>query len=177
MLNPVVGYADYGTDSCGMFREALKKNLRQELQPKETCLALDPTYWWSSWFTYYEKLLRPTIRGYAAAQNPPLNYLEALNRFSTRLAIIELLPYYSRNFQHARKKELVSRLLSSAFAKAAAEELKERASKGEALVVVRWASDLWGLKEGRGVVRGGTHPFVFDTGRDEILKWLEQHPQ
>jgi hypothetical protein len=144
MINPVLGYDDYGTDSNPEFRRALRKNIRQT---KETCLALDTRFWWSSWFTYYEKLFRPAVSQFSGGKT----YLKALQELSRRLAIIELAPYYS-----ARSAWLTDRRLgilkSTERARTAAQHLEKKARAGEVLVIVRWRMDLWRITKHTNVI-------------------------
>ncbi len=174
MINPSVGYADYCTNADPAFRNALACTLKQDFADGEnTCLALNPQYCCgNSWFYYYERLLRPTLRQYAETQR--VNYGQALVNLSRRLAILELVPYYSANARQITKPFL-SRLTSAQKAQEAGRDLHQRATghvksehrnglekEGKAailerlkvqvnsadpIVIVRWRHALWGLAQ------------------------------
>jgi len=176
MLNPSLEPADYYTHAKPEFREALIKNIKQECEPGASCLALDKKFWWSSWFTYYEKLLRGAICKYATLEHDG-RYLPALEALACRLAIIELVPYYSREsgwITVSRARELPS----SRMARDAARDLQRRAKAGKALLIMRWkrSKSLWGLNRSDGRItpvegRGG-----FSDGNTAIFQWLRTHP-
>lgn len=177
MLNPKLGYADYSTNESPKFREALLKNGRQEFLTNggAPCLALDPAYGWSSWFAYYERLLRSTLVTYALKEENK-DYGKALRKLSSQLAIIELVPYYSENASKLRKK-LLDSIPSVRLARKAARELVDRAGKGEVLVVVMWGADKWKLKPDpdnnvhcNSKARNGFN----EECRKALVKWLRE---
>ena len=141
MRNPVLGYADYGTDSCPAFQKALKANICQSKQ-NGSCLALNPEFWWSSWFLYYEHLLHGAICEYSSQTGK--TYLEALKILADRMAILELSPYYSTDSNWLRDK--AKELESTRRVKSAADDLKQKAKGGRALVIVRWKPAMWGFE-------------------------------
>jgi hypothetical protein len=166
MVNPVLGYADYGSDGCPEFQKALRNNIDQK--DNTSCLALDTRFWWSSWFNYYERLLRPTIREYS--EKTETTYLEALNRFSARLAIIELAPYYSADSSWLTPR--AKKLPSAKMAQAAAKQL---AQNKEVLVVVRWGREKWDLKSKKCCyIKAGKSRNDFKMGQKAIVKRLMQ---
>jgi hypothetical protein len=168
MVNPSLGYADYGTNATQSFRAALSRNLKQEFAAGgEQCVALDPEYWWSSWFIYYERLLRRTVREYANAEK--ISYLQSLNTLSRRLAILELVPYYSANASQITKPFLKG-LKSAQRAIRAGQELARKAEARDATVIVRW-TDRWNLGSARGII-SNTSRNGFRIGHEAILKRL-----
>jgi hypothetical protein len=169
LLNPVVGYSDYGTDARAEFRDALVQNIHQNFEGDGgRCLALDPQFWWSSWFSWYEKMLRTTISKYA--EDAKKTYLDALDDLSRRLAIIELVPYYSLNSDKVNVR-LVEELKSAQAAKEAAQELVHRAAYGEALVVVRWGRRLWEIEPGENVVCNDARGWLEKTQSRMVNHW------
>lgn len=142
MRNPVLGYEDYGTNSCAKFQNALLANIQQTKQ-NTLCFALDPEFWWSSWFSYYERILRAAVCKYSNKSSK--TYLEALKTLAGRLAILELAPYYSTDSDWLSSK--ANKLASTKKVKAAADDLKQRAREGNALVIVRWKAEMWGFQE------------------------------
>jgi hypothetical protein len=146
MANPGVNYHDYGEDACPQFQEALKGNLQKDFHGRENqCFALDPHFWWSGWFDYYNRNLRAALCA-LVEKNLAGNYLDALDKLSRRLAILELVPYYSANGDGI--KDLLRLPLPSAeAAREAAQELAQRAEDGKATVIVRWKFREWGLAD------------------------------
>jgi hypothetical protein len=125
MLNPKAGYVDYCTNADPEFQLLLARTLKQE-EGEKVCLALDPEYCrWSSWFGYYEKLFRATLLEHAIRAG---SYGEALKALSRRLAILELVPYFSANTSRI-KPAFLDGLPSAQKARDAALELCKRAKK------------------------------------------------
>jgi hypothetical protein len=171
-LSKTAGYQDYGTDSCPEFQEALRRNIHQT-EDNKACLALDPRFWWSSWFAYYEKFLRPTIREYSVTE-PKKTYLEALQTLSNRLAIIELAPYYSANANWISNSRF-SGMGSLERARGAAKYVQQMAQDKDrkALLVGRWKIEPWHLK-GDGIVLNEGRDF--ERGEKAIVTWLAENP-
>lgn len=181
LLNPVVGYSDYGTDARAEFRDALVQNIHQNFEGDGgRCLALDPQSWWSSWFSWYEKMLRTTISKYV--EDAKKTYLDALDDLSRRLAIIELVPYYSSNSGRGKvKMGLVRELKSAQAAKEAAQELVQGAADDKVLVVVRWGGREWGIKRDENVnnviVCNGGYVLRPETQQRIVNYWLSRPGQ
>jgi hypothetical protein len=153
MTNPGVNYHDYGEDAYPQFQEVLKRNRKQEFDGAEPpCFALDPRFWWSGWFSYYEANLRPVVCALAADRD--ISYLDALDALSRRLAILELVPYYSANADRI-KNVLMLPLPSANAAKGAAQELAQKAKDGKATIIVRWKAREWDMaaqKDGKNII-------------------------
>jgi len=166
LLNPSVGYSDYSTDADPRFRQALDRNLKANAD-QEKCLALDRDFWWTSWFGWFERLLRNTICEYG--ERAP--YFQTLDALSRRTAIIELVPYYSQ-VANRITVPFVEKLESAKMAKLTAEELRKDAGK---LVIVRWGAKKWGLVDNNGhvVCESGRG---FGRCRKAILDWLKHRP-
>jgi hypothetical protein len=176
MLNPKATYSDYYTNVEPAFRQALARARTQDfVGNEEVCLALNHQVGRESWFSYYEKLLRPTISKYAETYGK--KYWHTLGDLSRRLAILELVPYYSANADQITEN-FVRALPSARKAKKAAQELRKRAKTGgfvpikhrnglggkgrdailnklnsehnpaDPVVIVRWSYDRWFLEDG-----------------------------
>jgi hypothetical protein len=131
MTNPSAGYADYCTNANSKFQDELEITRSQEFKNgKGLCLALDPNYCDTSWFQYYERLLKKTILRRADGKS----YMDALRDFASRFAIVELVPYYSAEAGRI-SSGLVMELESAKKAKAAAQDLVENAKRKEILVM------------------------------------------
>lgn len=141
MINPTVTYEDYGTQATESFQTELTAEIRQE---RRRCLALDPDFWWTSWFRYYGKLFGPTIR--ELAQSRKQNRYDVLASIASRLAILELVPYSSARIETV--EDISYKLPSSNLARAAAWEIADRAKQRKATVIVRWTNEE-GKKETR----------------------------
>jgi len=141
MINPSVALGSYGTQSKKEFQKELTK---ERHQTRSSCLALDPAFWWTSWFTYYNDLFGPSFK--EMIKTTKKTYHQTLLEAASRTAILELVPYFSGSAQSVEGIE--SRLVSTTLAKRAATEICERANKGDASVVIRWSGrDRWGLGE------------------------------
>jgi hypothetical protein len=175
MLNPKAGYEDYYTNADPAFRQALTRTLKQDFEEGEkACLALNPQHCGSSWFCYYEELLRPTLWDYAKMEG--LNYWQALGEFSCRVAILELVPYYSTSSAQING-QFLRKLTSAQKAKTAAQDLRKRAQDEIATVIVRWSAGEWGLRDADKIIqhknRGGK---LNSEEKGAILKRLQsQH--
>lgn len=171
MLNPSLGPADYGTNCDPSFQNVLNKTRRQEnLDRAYPCFALDPKYWNTSWFAYYEKLFRKTLWHHAIDKD--ITYGEALRHLSSRLAILELVPYYSADATQIRPA-LTKYLTSSQYAISAANEYAKKAEEGNATVIVRWGKDKWKLQDFTRVI----HPestYGFSNIQEAVLERLEK---
>ena len=88
-----VDYTDYLTNDHDGFQKSLGITRKQSDERDISCIAFDPKCSWTSWFYYYEKQLRSCIYEYASRKQK--SYLEALQECSRRIAILELVPYYS----------------------------------------------------------------------------------
>lgn len=131
MINPSVTYGDYGTQASESFQKELAAQIRQE---RDLCLALDPKFSWTSWFAYYDRLLGPAVRALMVSRKRSRH--DVLTSVASRLAILELVPYFSEKTDTA--EDIADRLPSSKLARAAALEIAERARNRKATVIVRW---------------------------------------
>jgi len=173
MLNPSATNADYYTNADPRFRDALRSTLRQDGSEK-ICLAINPQLWGSSWFCYYEKVLRPALSEYAKTAG---TYLEALKELSRRLAILELVPYYAARASNViKRKGLQSEqgLQSAKKARRAAADLQKRAENDDATVIAIFDLAVWDLGDAKGIVRNPGTATVNSEAQEEILKRLKR---
>lgn len=152
MINPSAGYADYITDAQPAFCQALSATRKQHFHAHErTCLALNPEYCESSWFSYYEKLFKPALL--KCAGETGWSYLRSLEELSRRLAILELVPYYSARAGQITDRFIQS-LTSTRKSKKAAQDLSKRAQRGHAIVILKWGK--WDLGATDGIIRNNS---------------------
>jgi hypothetical protein len=164
MTNPVVRREDYCDNENQKFTEALRENIGGV---RKTCLAWDTEgVGETSWTRYYRnEVLGPTVR----------DYPEMSERLKTRLAILELVPYYSSNARCITDK-LLAALPSVQVAKRAAKYLEERANKGEAHLIVRWRNGCkrWGVcEDGDNIVHSPARRGLSQCAKVRLLEWLE----
>ncbi len=158
LLNPGFSYIDYYAETrVPAFRRRLEKNLAQEFAGVEfPFLWLDPEFCWHSGFIWWEKKLRRLIEKIAEGKFSG-RYLYALRDLSSRLAIVELVPYHSLSFQgHA----LIDCLPSVAQARCYVHDVLLPATKtGVKTVIVTRQKDAWGLKD------RGEHLEIYSGGQ------------
>jgi hypothetical protein len=172
MINPTVGYSDYCTDSDQRFRAALARTREQDFKEGELgCLALNPEFCSSSWFYYYERLFSTILWKYASIK--AVTYLRALQELSRRLAILELVPYYSKSAGQINKK-FVGGLPSARKAIKAAKELQVKATHEDATVIVRWKGNIWEFENTDGITQAIARNGL-GFAREAVLKRLLKH--
>lgn len=172
MINPSAGYTDYCTNADPAFRQALAHTLKQDIKEGENaCLALNPQHCGSSWFCYYEQLLGPILSEYATdtGAGAHLNYRQALGELSRRVAILELVPYYSASADQITNRFLRD-LTSAQKAKKAAQDLRKKAQECDATVMARGAS-MWDLGDAEKIIRLPRQGLNSEA-KDAILKRL-----
>ena len=166
MLNPKLESLDFYTDRCAKFQEALRKNREQKFSDgNRSCLALDITFGWTSWFTYYEGLLNGVTTKYGRMRG--LSYSRSLAKIADRLAILELVPYYSSDGSWINCQ--AEELKSVQHVREAARALERRARDGKALVVVR--SRRWGIEDKNNIVNQSRNGLRRGTP-EHIVDWL-----
>jgi len=158
MLNWGLDYTCYHAEEQPRFRdEVLLPNLRQEAFDKSyPFFCLNPGYCWYGGFEYWEKRFRKMIRKLVEGGKAD-SYLDGLQKFSQRIAVLQMIPYTSWTFgsQHekliteSRKKGNTRGILPSAQrAREAAQALK---NAGKSLIVVR-RSQWWNVSGGTRVL-------------------------
>lgn len=152
MLNPGFHVGDYYAEyeSPG-FRDVAINNLLQQFNDDGSWLwCLDPQYCWHPGYSYWIGKLGELAMEYGRrAFNG--DFRRALFEVSRRVAIVELVPYHSRNFVEDPRFSV--NLPSAQYAKEwANSELVSKIANDEAVAVVMRKSRVWGLTEQKGVV-------------------------
>lgn len=178
VINPTVGPQDYTDNKEPDFQELLKKTLRQEL---DYCFALDPACPWESWAKYYQSLFRRFVEECAEASpafckmsNPKGSVREELK---SRVAILELLPYYSKKIPGLAEPGFEPVLPSISAAREFLREIAEREPKEEVLILCRWIRTprRWGIPESRVEVIT-TQKGMCERSKIALRKHLEKRP-
>lgn len=154
MLNPGVGPDDYYAEyNVPEFRDALLRNLRQE--ENNTFVCLDPRFSWHGGFYYWHNKLKGLITKYACKEHAydtcepeerALAYNKALQDFQTKIAVLQLMPYHSSNFELS--EETFESMKSPCFAQSYVKEvLLPRAKRGECLIIATRRIQDWGLED------------------------------
>jgi hypothetical protein len=156
--NPTVGPQDYTDNKEPDFKEPdfqklLENNLHQE--KVDYCFALNPACPWESWAKYYQSLFRSFVkecaensRVFSKMPNPKASVWEELK---SRVAILELLPYYSKNAPNLVEPDFKPALPSISAAREFLRTVAEHEPKEETLILCRWIRTpmLWGIPESR----------------------------
>jgi hypothetical protein len=144
MLNPGFQIVDYYAQERNVeFRKILERSLRQELADDEYPFPwLNPDLCWHSGFIYWERKLRDVLKAIAkryAAQG----YLKALRALSKRVAVLQLVPYNSAQFDAG---DLIGELKSTSEVKEyVKKELESAAIDGKKTLIVTRQSRSWSL--------------------------------
>jgi hypothetical protein len=149
LLNPGLGIQDYhGETSSPSFVEAAKRNIRQEnISDEYPFFLFDPKFIWHPGGQYWLKRFSDYILEVSIQKEK--SYLEAISYISSKIAVVELVPYHSKSFGHHK---LIRNLKSVDQMKQFAEYLFQRAKQGEIGIVCTRKSEEWGLKESNNVV-------------------------
>jgi hypothetical protein len=151
MTNPTVGEPDYVDNKKPAFRRMLQANLDQN--NVVSCFALDAT--WPSWSNYYRRFFGRFVSDYARISE--ISEQEVWSELGSRLAILELVPYYSKTATDLTQTKLYKTLPSALFAQSALQEIAANRPEGKALIICRWKKgpERWGITdEARCVVAG-----------------------
>ncbi len=169
MTNPSVERdgEDYVDNENPAFKKALQENLSGH---RQTCLAWDEddVVGETGWTRYYRRVLRATLR-----DQPDREQLsEDLER---RLAILELIPYYSPPDTPCIEKVLRANLPSVQKMKRAAKHLEAAAQGGKVHLMVRWQNgcERWEVSEdGKNIVHAPVLGGLTERERKILLEWL-----
>ena len=181
MTNPTVGEQDYVDGDEPDFQMMLQRNLNQ-LQ-EESCFALEKISKWPSWSDYYRRLFNRFVRDYSRCSprfvNRPEREREEVvwAELKSRVAILELIPYYSQNADYVVASGLHQVLPSSLAAKRALQKVADERSKTDAYIICRWKKgpERWGIRRERCAV--GEHRGGLSAGvRHGLGSFLDQKP-
>lgn len=154
-LNPGLSPGDYFAEyHVAEFRDAQYRCLRQENANDDfPFIYLDPRFCWHPGFEYWQGKLHQIICKIRGNNN--CSYQEASSILSKNVALLELLPYHSRNFDAGKHlKYLYSVKLIQSYVK---EILIPKAEKDQITIVVMRKGNIWGLYESDNVVVYGGH--------------------
>lgn len=172
-LNPGFDPLSYFSETRQDLRDALLANVRQEkLDSEFPFMALNPRFVWYSGFTYWESRLRSLVDKIKQSKSWDSN--KALSLVAQEICVLQLVPYWSRNFDLPRS--ILSSLRSSSLVRDFAQQ---KAKESNALIVVARRSRDWGLAEDKLVIRElppATRGQRFSpTTIDRLRDWLLDH--
>lgn len=96
LANPGFSPSDYRAEEDQKFRNALRNNLSQRRGLRYPFIALNPQFGWTMGFDWAERRLRSIVDRLTENGHCP-NYIDALQKVSKDVAILELFPYHSRD--------------------------------------------------------------------------------
>jgi hypothetical protein len=144
MLNPGLEPDNYfAEEHVAPFRAASVSNLRQELGDTDfPFLYLDPRFAWHSTGRYWRTRLNWLVL--ELAENLSMSYMQALRWVAQCLACVQLVPYWSSDFD--LPDSITQRLQSVQLARNAVREVLESCGNDERLVIVMRSGDRWQRK-------------------------------
>jgi hypothetical protein len=137
-LNPIFSFSRYFVENnSSAYRQRLEANLKKNFSDIQyPFIGLDPSVCWHPAFEQWEGKLHKIITEIANARFSS-SYICAMKSLSSRIAAVELVPYYSQSFS---AKRLIKVLPSANAARRYAQNLDKRK-----LVIVCSAKN-WGVK-------------------------------
>lgn len=172
MLNPTVGWADYVDDAKQEFHDLLRWNRLQE--NVRDCFAVDDASKAQSWSKYYRSIFKSTVKcATDIGRVSEERVWEALRR---RLAIMELVPYYSQNASMLLQNNRYAALPSVIYAQRAMEEIRQRRNT---TVICRWkrGPERWQMPADTyfcSAARGGLSACARQAVGEELVKYLRR---
>ena len=165
LMNPGLAPVDYYAEfEAKEFREELRRNLVDgRTGTSHPFLFLDPKWAWTGGYRWWHEKLKP-IFDHAAKE--PRARAAAQQRIAQRLAVLELIPYHSKN---GPASSLAWRLETKKAAVLFAHDyVVPRANRGEVSVIVARQSRQWDL----GV--SNDHPHITDLSKSGLTRraWL-----
>jgi hypothetical protein len=185
MINPTVGWQDYVDHAQPAFHELLKANLHQDL---DHCFALDPAVA-VSWSSYYRRMFNQFVRDYARTsdrftilRDRRCNTLSDLEQkvwaeLQRRMAILELIPYYSQTADKLLESNLHLQLASALAARRALQDVAKE-SPEDAFIICKWklGPDRWGIPRTRCSVAGSRMGLDMKT-KMKLRRFLDRNPR
>jgi hypothetical protein len=139
LLNPGFNHNDYYSESNGIYRNILIKNIYQDLDKDYPFLYLNPRFCHTSGGNYWLKKFGSII-DYLYSQKK-WSYATCIKLISQKVCTLELFPYHSRNFGLSQK--IINQCPSVLKIK---EFLKDKYSKNSDLLVACLRNpESWGL--------------------------------
>lgn len=150
-LNPGFSIRDYYEEShCKKIISKRKQRLKNINSEKDfPWLSLNPEFAWTGGYDYWTKKLNPIIKKIMVESK--ISYVEVLQLLSKNIAVLELVPYHSKSFglPESKMDKLESVRLMRSFVK---QDLFERASKNETIIIVTRKAKYWELPKHRNVI-------------------------
>ena len=155
MLNPGLGPGDYFEYKVPSLRRALLANLRQERIPGVMPFVCQtPRFAWHGGFGYWHQKLKGVIEALAASRG--MSLADARSTLGTKLAVVQLVPYHSAEFNQKALQQLSSVCLATDFVR---RTVAKRVRGEEAIVIVTRQVKIWDqclpddLGEEHGIIR------------------------
>ena len=155
MLNPGLGPGDYFEYKVPRLRRALIDNLRQKRRRGVMPFVfLDPRFAWHGGFGYWDRRLKGVMEALAASKGMSLT--DARSTLGSKLAVVQLVPYHSAEFNQKALRQLPSVRLVKDFVR---RRVAERVRAQEAIVIVTRQVKIWDqclpedLGEEQGIIR------------------------
>ena len=155
MLNPGLGPGDYFEYKVPSLRRALIANLRQERIPGVMpFVCLDPRFAWHGGFGYWNRKLKGVMEALAASKG--MSLANARSTLGSKLAVVQLVPYHSSEFNQKALQQLSSVRLAKDFVR---RRVAKRVRAQEAIVIATRQVKVWDqclpkdLGEEHGIIR------------------------
>lgn len=150
-LNPGFDPQSYYAESYDVAfkRESVRQLHQERLDAKFPLCALNPKFCWTGGWRYWETRLNDII--FLLAQQENICRSEALSVLSKKIACLEYVPYYSKNFGLPRS--IVNKMLSPKLMWAFVHDyVVPKAQKDLATIIVTRHVDVWNLPKHRNIV-------------------------
>lgn len=175
MLNPGFNAGDYFGEEQREFKMALMQNLQQENANLDyPFIYLAPNFSWNGGGIYWQKKLRGFTNHLSLHLS--LLYRESLKLIAQKVAVLQLIPYHSKNEPPAQLwKKLASVRAMQAYVK---NVLVEKAVKGDVIIIATRKVKEWDLPEHINIVKfnsqesRGVHLSPTTKGGDLIIQKL-----
>jgi hypothetical protein len=171
MLNPGVGDYDEDDHKKEKFRNILDTQRRQE--GASTCFAVrDPkNVGFNSWTIFYRRFFAATIREFSGVNKTEKVPESNWDLLAQRLAIVQLIPYYSREASFVLRSDYFQELPSVRAARQAMKELL-----GRNVVIFRWPNQpgRWGVEPDQGICLRHRGIGLSRIAKDEVISELRR---
>jgi hypothetical protein len=150
MLNPGFAPIDYyAQEKCKPFRDAVKNDIRQNLDDKFPFMNLDPRFAWTGGGQYWNRKLEAVVNIIKGRKK--YTYNNSLSYLSKKLCTLEIVPYHSREYSLPSKfyNEMTTPKLMKSFI---TDYVLPKAKKEKACIIVTRGNQYWGLKKQKNIV-------------------------
>lgn len=172
LLNPGCSPLDYVAESVSEFRDAVAGQLAQSFLPGvRRFFCLRQEFSWTGAGQWWRSKLLPVVQQFT---DRGTSVPAALDRISSRFAVLEYWPYHSID-AHLPRSMLKHSRSHSIISEYARGELSQRARSGDCLIIVPRAVKRWGVPEQRNVIiydRGASRGASLAAHADRIYKYL-----